>query len=109
MRIHQALEHPHFRVEGSDIYLNLPITPWEAAVGATIPVPTLAGKVELKIPPGSHSGQKLRLKGRGLPAKPIGNQYVILQIYTPPADTSSAIEFYKHMAETFKYNPRENL
>lgn len=105
----ELAEHPHFRVEGSDIYLNLPITPWEAALGATIPVPTLGGKVEVKIPAGSHSGQKLRLKGRGLPAKPIGNQYVILQIYTPSADTSSAKEFYNHMAETFKYNPRENL
>lgn len=105
----ELAEHPYFRVDGSDIYLNLPITPWEAALGATIAVPTLGGKVELKIPAGSHSGQKLRLKGRGLPAKPIGNQYVTLQIYTPPADNSSAEEFYQRMAETFKFNPRENL
>ncbi len=105
----ELAEHPHFRVEGSDIYLNLPIAPWEAALGATIPVPTLGGKVEIKIPSGSHSGQKLRLKGRGLPAKPIGNQYVILQIYTPPADTPAAQEFYQRMSETFKFNPRENL
>lgn len=105
----ELAEHPHFRVDGSDIYLNLPITPWEAALGATIAVPTLGGKVELKIPAGSHSGQKLRLKGRGLPAKPTGNQYVTLQIYTPPADDTSAKEFYQRMAETFKFNPRENL
>lgn len=105
----ELAEHPHFRVEGHDIYLNLPITPWEAALGATIAVPTLGGKVELKIPAGSHSGQKLRLKGRGFQAKQTGNQYVTLQIYTPPADTSSAKEFYERMAETFKFNPRENL
>jgi curved DNA-binding protein len=101
--------HPVFRIEGTDIYLNLPITPWEAALGATIAVPTLGGKVELKIPGGSRSGQKMRLKGRGLPSKPLGDQYIILQIVTPPAETPAAKKFYEHMAETFPFNPRENM
>ena len=102
-------DHPFFTAEGADIYLTLPITPWEAALGATVPVPTLSTKVELKIPGGSQSGQKLRLKNRGLPATPPGDQYVILQIVTPPADTPAAKEIYQKMASTFQFNPRANL
>lgn len=101
--------HPFYRVEGKDIYLDLPITPWEAALGATISVPTPGGKVDMKIPAGSQSGKKLRLKGKGLPGKPPGDEYVILQIETPPADTDKAREFYKRMAEELPFNPRSRL
>lgn len=100
---------PIFHAEGVDIYINLPITPWEAALGATIPVPTLGGKVELKIPAGSESGQKLRLKGRGLPAKHSGDQYVVLQILIPKADTAKAKDLYRQMAEEMPFNPRTKL
>ncbi len=101
--------HPLFRVEGRDIYLNLPVTPWEAALGATISVPTLGGKVDMKVPAGSQSGQKLRLRGRGLPGKTPGDQYVVLQIMTPPAHSEAAKELYRRMAREMPYDPRSNL
>lgn len=75
--------HKQFRAQGRDIYLTLPVTPWQAALGRTVKVPTLGGKVDLKIPAGSSSGKRLRLKGRGLPGKPPGDQYVELKITIP--------------------------
>jgi curved DNA-binding protein len=98
-----------FDLQAKDIYLTLPITPWEAALGANIATPTLGGKVDLKIPPNAQSGQKLRLRARGLPGNPAGDQYVLLKIVTPTANTDEAREFYKKMAETMPFNPRENL
>lgn len=79
----EVMKHPIFDVMENDIYLTLPITPWEAALGATVVIPTLAGKIDLKIPPSSQGGQKLRIKNRGLPGSPPGNQYVLLKIITP--------------------------
>ena len=99
--------HPLFRAEGRDIFLELPLTPWEAALGAKIPVPTLGGRVEMQIPPGSQSGRKLRLKERGLPGKPAGDQYLVLRIETPPADTEAARELYRKMAAEMPFNPRK--
>ncbi len=101
--------HPHFTPEGKDIQLRLPIAPWEAALGATVTVPTLGGSVNLKIPAGSQSGQKLRLKGRGLPGAPSGDEIVLLEIVTPPADSDAAREVYRRMAEQLKFNPRAQL
>lgn len=101
--------HPLYTVEGRDIYLNLPITPWEAALGARIAVPTLGGAVEMKIPAGARSGQKLRLKGRGLPGQPPGDQYAVLQIVTPPADSAKAKKLYEEMARSMPFNPRRHL
>ena len=101
--------HSTYRVEGKDVYLDLPITPWEAALGATIEVPTLGGKVDLKIPNGTSSGSKLRLKGRGLGGKRSGDQYVVLQIATPPADSQESRELYRQMSEQMPFNPREHL
>lgn len=102
-------KHPVFHFDKADIILNLPITPWEAALGATITVPTLGGKVELKIPAGAQSAQKLRLKGRGLPAKTPGDQYIILEIATPKAETEAARELYEQMAKTMPFDPRKYL
>ncbi len=100
--------HPLFSVEGRDVYLNLPVAPWEAALGARVPVDTLGGKVDLKIPAGAQSGQKLRLKGRGLPGKTPGDQYVVLKIVTPPATTEAARDFYKRMQKEFSgFDPRK--
>ncbi|MDY6991033.1 MAG: DnaJ C-terminal domain-containing protein [Pseudomonadota bacterium] len=101
--------HSLYRIEQRDVYLTLPITPWEAALGSTISVPTLAGKVELKIPAGSQSGRKLRLKGRGFPGKPPGDQYVVLQMVTPQADSVAAQDFYQQMAQKLPFNPRVNM
>lgn len=99
-----------FSLQGNDIYLTLPITPWEAALGAKIPVPTLGGKVDMKILPGSQAGQKMRLKGRGLPSKPApGDQYVLLQIVAPPAKTDAQRALYEKMAQEMPFNPRERL
>jgi len=101
--------HAHYRLEDKDIYLDLPIAPWEAALGAKVTVPTLAGKINLTIPAGAKSGQKMRLKGRGLPAKEAGDQFVVLQIMTPPADSDKATQLYQQMAEELAFNPRETL
>lgn len=99
--------HQLYRVDGRDIYLDLPITPWEAALGTRIAVPTLGGKVDLNIPSGSQSGRKLRLQKRGLPGNPPGDQYVVLTIVTPPADSDQAQKIYQEMGEKLKFNPRQ--
>ncbi len=101
--------HPHFRAEGRDIHLTVPVTPWEAALGAKILVPTLGGPVALKIPPGTQSGRRLRLKGRGLPGSPPGDQYVTVQIVTPPADTPARRALYERMREEMPMSPRRHL
>lgn len=101
--------HAFYRVEDKDIYLDLPIAPWEAALGAKVTVPTLAGRINLSIPAGAKSGQKMRLKGRGLPSKEPGDQFVVLQIMTPPATTDKAKQLYQQMAEEMTFNPRETL
>ena len=98
--------HPLFRTEGRNVHLKLPVAPWEAALGATVAVSTLGGRVELKIPRGSQAGQTLRLKGRGLPGRPDGDQYVVLEIVTPPADTPEAESLYRKMAESMDFDPR---
>lgn len=106
----EVTTHPAFSLQGKDIYLTLPVTPWEAALGAKITVPTLAGPVEMKIAPGAQAGQKLRLKGRGLPGTPAaGDQYALLQIVTPPADTDAQRAFYEKMAQEMPFDPRKNL
>jgi curved DNA-binding protein len=101
--------HRLYQVEGRDITLKLPITPWEAALGATVQVPTLAGPVELRIPPGAKTDQRLRLKGRGLPGATPGDQYVVLKIQTPPADSAQARELYARMQRELAFDPRSDL
>jgi len=97
-------------VNKRDIQLLLPVSPWEAALGATIPVPTLGGTVDLKIPPGSQSGKKLRLKGRGLSSSTqSGDQYVILNIVTPKPETEAQKKVYEEMARLMPTNPRQGL
>jgi curved DNA-binding protein len=99
-------KHPLFEVVDKDIYLSLPITPWEAALGASVKAPTLAGTVDLKIPANSQSGQKLRLKGRGLPG---GDQYIILKIMIPPATSAAGKAIYEQMAKEMPFNPRAKM
>jgi curved DNA-binding protein len=101
--------HPFYRVDGRDLYLDLPVAPWEAALGATVKVPTLGGIVGLKIPEGSASGRKMRLKGRGIPGNPPGDCYVILSIALPPADTEAAKDIYRKMEQELNFNPRTKL
>ena len=101
--------HHLYRIDGRDLYLELPVTPWEAALGANVQTPTPGGTVELKIPPGSHAGSKLRLKGRGIPASPAGDFYVLLQIALPPANDDRAKAAYAAMAAALPFNPRTSL
>ena len=105
--------HPRFRLDGSDVYVDLPLAPWEAALGATVEAPTPEGPVQLTIPKGSAAGRKLRLKGRGLPAAKAGNTagdlYAVLTIALPPADPEKAREAYAAMASVFAdFDPRAN-
>lgn len=101
--------HPLYRVDERDLYLDLPLAPWEAALGTSVKIPTPEGKVDLKIPPNSTSGRKLRLKGRGLPAKTPGDLYAQISIALPPATTDKDKALYRQMAENFSFNPRAHL
>lgn len=98
--------NPIFTLDGRDVYLTLPVTPSEAALGAEIKIPTLGGQVGLKLAAGSQAGQKLRLKGRGLPGKPPGDQYAIIQIVIAPAKTEEQRALYEKMAQVMAFNPR---
>ena len=98
-----------YRVDGDDVYLDLPITPWEAALGATVTVPLPSGNVDLKIPAGSNQGGKLRLKGKGIPAKQPGDLYVVFDVKLPPAHSDEAKALYKKMSEEMPFNPRADL
>lgn len=100
-------KHPYFTINKRDIYLVLPVTPWEAALGATVAVPTLGGHVDLKLPANSQTGRKLRLKGRGLSSKTqVGHQYVTLAVHAPPAETAEQKDLYEKMKKLMPYNPR---
>ncbi|MBS1200016.1 MAG: cytochrome biosis protein [Proteobacteria bacterium] len=101
--------HPLFVVDRRDVTLTLPVAPWEAALGGVVPVPTPGGTVELRLPPNSRAGQKLRLKGRGLPGTPPGDQYVVLQVVLPPAETPAARELFERMRRELPFDPRANL
>lgn len=98
--------HPLFRLEGRDVYLDLPLAPWEAALGTRVTAPTLGAEVELRIPPGTQGGGKLRLKGRGLPGSPPGDQYLVARIVTPPATDDARKRLYERMAAEMAFDPR---
>ncbi|QDI04304.1 J domain-containing protein [Xanthomonas cerealis pv. cerealis] len=93
--------HPQFEVDGLNILYTLPVTPWQAALGTSISVPTLGGAVELKIPPESDAGRKLRLRGRGLPGTPAGDQIVELEVLAPAPETEAQRKAYRGLAKAF--------
>jgi curved DNA-binding protein len=97
---------PRYRIEGTHVYENVPVAPWEAALGASIPVQTPSGQVEVTVPAGSQAGRKLRLKGRGIPAAQPGDLYLILDVVLPPANNDRARELYQQMAREMGFNPR---
>ena len=102
--------HRLYQLEGRDVTLTLPIAPWEAALGATITVPTLGGPVDMQVPSGAQSGQKLRLRGRGLPGQPPGDAYVQLKIVVPPASSPQARAAYEEMRTKLgPFDPRADL
>src|SRR5579862_1427385 len=107
----EAHIQPHrlYQLEGRDVTLTFPVAPWEAALGTPATVPTLGGAVEMQIPAGAQSGQKLRLRGRGLPGQPAGDQYVQLKVVLPPASTPEARALYEEMRGKLPFNPRADF
>ena len=101
--------HALFEIEGKDVTLMLPVSPWEAALGCDVEIPTLGGKVNLKIPANSQSGKRLRLKGRGLPGAPPGDQFVILKIVNPEVTGDQERELFRQMWEKMDFDPRGNM
>jgi len=101
-----VLPHRLFRLDDRDVILRLPLAPWEAAAGCTLKVPTLSGSVELKIKPGMQSGQKMRLKGKGMPGASLGDQFVEIMIHAPPVASDADKAFYEDMKARFNFNPR---
>lgn len=101
-------KHPTFEVKDADIYVNLPLAPWEAALGAQINVPTPSGNINLKIPAGSTHGKKLRMKGKGIPSKIPGDLYVVVNLVLPPANNDKAKKMYEEMKD-LDFNPRANF
>src|ERR1700729_2776483 len=98
--------HHVYDVAGKDVPIDLPLAPWEAALGAKVAVPTLGGTVELTVPAGAQSGQKLRLRGRGFPGNPGGDQIVTIKLVVPAAQTPAAKEAYERMKREFQFDPR---
>lgn len=98
--------HPHFRVDGRDVYTDLPLAPWEAALGCALTLPTPDGALQLTVPADSAAGRQLRLKGKGIPGDPPGDLFAVLTIALPRADSDSAKAAYRAMAAAFDFNPR---
>lgn len=98
-----------YRVDGRDVYMDLPVAPWEAALGASVKVPTPEGALMLKIPSGSAQGRTMRLKGRGVPGSPPGDFYAVLKIILPPAESDKAKELYRQMERELPFDPRAGL
>ncbi len=106
----EIIPHPLYRTNGQDVMMDLPITPWEAALGAEILAPTPTGQVEVKIPAGSVSGSKLRLKSRGLPSKTPGDFFYVLKIVQPVALSESEKKAYVNLQTAFQgFNPRAEI
>jgi curved DNA-binding protein len=102
------LPNARFALDNRDVTLTYPVAPWEAALGASVTVPTLGGDVEMHIPSGAQSGQKLRLRGRGLPGQPPGDQYVQLKVVLPPANSPQAKALYEDMRSKLSFDPRKS-
>jgi curved DNA-binding protein len=102
--------HPRFRVDGRDLYVDLPVAPWEAALGAEVPVTTLSGSARVRVPAGSSSGRRLRLRGEGLPNAngPAGNLYAVLAIHVPKRLTKDERELFQQLADVSKFDPRRD-
>ena len=101
--------HPFFHVEGKDVYLDLAVAPWEAALGAKVSIPTPETRLDLKIPANSGTGKKLRLKGKGIPAKDPGDLYAVLRVTLPPADSAAAKKAYREFEQASNFNPRAGM
>ena len=101
--------HPRYRVDGRDVYLDLPVAPWEAALGADVDVPLPDGSVQLSVPAGSGQGRKLRLKGKGIPGRTPGDLYVVLQVAVPAPTSDAQREAWRALARAQPFNPRADM
>jgi curved DNA-binding protein len=101
--------HPQFRIDGRDVYLDLPLAPWEAGLGCSLAVATPDGSVQLTVPAGTAAGKSLRLKGKGIPGNPPGDLYVVPKVVLPPAVSESEKEAYRAMAKAFDFNARDPM
>jgi curved DNA-binding protein len=102
--------NPIYRIDGKDVFIDIPLAPWEATLGTTVNVPTPAGStLELKIPAGTIAGRKMRLKGKGIPSAEPGDLYVVPTIALPPAETETQKEAYQQFEKAFDFNPRTHL
>ena len=106
----RLLPHPRFRVEGSDLTTDLPVSPWEAALGATVELRTLSGTANVRVPAGSSSDRKLRLRGQGLPKADggAGDLYSVVKIRVPRHLTDEERELFERLASVSKFNPRRS-
>jgi len=103
-------KHPLYSVDGKDVTIELPVAPWEAALGAKVDVPLPDGKrIKMTIPKGSNTGKQMRLKGKGIPAKTPGDFFVLLKVMTPPAENEQATKAYEDLKAATNYNPRKHL
>jgi len=100
--------HDRLHAEGRDLHLTLPVTPWEAALGAVVPVALPDGSLKVRIPEGAQSGRQLRVRGKGIPGAPPGDLLLDIQVVLPPADTPRARELYETMAWELAFDPRQN-
>ncbi|MBS4049619.1 MAG: DnaJ domain-containing protein [Methylomonas sp.] len=98
--------HPRFRIDGRNLHLNLPVAPWEAALGATVNVNLIDSQLKVRIPEGTQSGRQLRLSGKGIPSRPPGDLLLDIQVVLPPADTETARQLYRNMAQELAFDPR---
>jgi curved DNA-binding protein len=102
----QFRPHPRFRLDGRDVLLTLPLAPWEAALGAVVPVELPHGELRVRVPEGAQSGSQLRVRGKGIPGDPPGDLLLELRVVLPPADTPKARQYYESMAREFAFDPR---
>ena len=99
---------PRYRVQGRDVTETVPVTPWEAMLGARIDVPTLSGRLQVSVPRASKNGTKLRLKGRGIPGEPSGDLYLQLELVLPP-DSEKARELFETLSRELAFDPRQSM
>ena len=103
--------HPDFRVRGADLYYELDVSPWEAVLGTTVSVPTLEGRVNVRIPPGTNNGYQLRVRGRGLPkGQSVGERgdlYVVANVQLPQQLSDEERALWEKLSRVSRFNPRQ--
>jgi curved DNA-binding protein len=101
--------HPRIRVDGSNLHMSLLVTPWEAALGALVPINLFDTGLKVRIPEGTQSGQQLRLRGKGIPSTTPGDLFLDIKVVLPSAATPKARELYETMARELAFDPRSDI